>query len=863
MKMSKRIRNRRFTALCLCLGLLFSLAGCTFAGTEGPDSGEVLISDTETAPEEISVPIETETEPEPEESETEKETDVVPEDPDAEEAAALAALLRENLPRMDGSTSAIPLEAAIRSGIFGISREEAQKDVRHSTSHDSYYHLLDGECALAFSHLLSPEQYQAAEERGIAVEMTPIAREGFVFLVSAQNPVESLTADEVKRIYTGEISNWSEVGGADMPITAYQRNIDSGSQNYMRAFMGDLPLSDAPTELRPGNMDTLVDCVAAFDGEKNGIGYSVFSYVGGMYDAAGGVKLLKIDGVEPTYETICDGSYPCTGYNYAVIRADEAEDSPARNLLAWALSSAGQRSIAETGYYAPLLPTSGIGVSIPDLHLMTAVGTGKEDCTPADWCYSVALPGRPYESGYPDGKRIVPIEGTENSNVFDYTGNVMLPETGNAALDAEITAFAAASFAELEEVCLRAEPFGGYGSQFVFSKEQMFRPYSEFVCVNGYLSVRVGIHSFGLIYITPELSAVWDMESGKRLALSDLFCKDAAFVPMLNSAVRRYADAELLFDETARSITAFEGLTADFDNFGIAFGWNYEIPIDGNSLYLFLGFHPENNPYFKNDVIVPVSVWGNELCLLSEPRSLGGVYGEETKILWTYPLGTQCRTEIPMTGGEYGDPYSYGGEYRWTEFEGCPGAETINEAQRAYREKHADVGAEIWTDEFVHRVGVEIADMLKWNSNLENPTAEQLGTAWVLVEETALPLGSRYAAVTYQVRVQHLDWIGYGGGVYIDRRCVIYDLLNGEEVPLSEVFSGLDNGVWLTAPPAELPDGGLPDSGLFDSLAEIGADYVSGRLLLTFEPAPGERYILEVRHDALRFLADADTEQNG
>lgn len=131
--------------------------------------------------------------------------------------------------------------------------------------------------------------------------------------------------------------------------------MDSGSQNYMSAFMGEIPLMQAPTALRPGSMDTLVDAIAGYDGAGGSIGYSVYSYVGGMYDADGGVKILKVNEVAPSAAAIADGSYPCTGYNYAVIRADEPQDSPAGLLIEYILSDEGQQAIADTGYLRLLI----------------------------------------------------------------------------------------------------------------------------------------------------------------------------------------------------------------------------------------------------------------------------------------------------------------------------------------------------------------------------------------------------------------------------------------------------------------------------------------------------------------------------
>ena len=188
-----------------------------------------------------------------------------------------------NLPRMDGSTSATPLEIGLKSGFLGISYEQAKELVSHTTTHDSFKRLIGGEVDLIFSVPISEEQQKLADEAGVTLFMEPVAREGFVFVVNAENPVDSLTSEQLRKIYSGEITNWSEVGGNDEPILPYQRNTDSGSQNYMTVFMGDTPLLPPKTELVQGMMMSLMDAIAVYDNSAGAIGYSVYSYAAQMY----------------------------------------------------------------------------------------------------------------------------------------------------------------------------------------------------------------------------------------------------------------------------------------------------------------------------------------------------------------------------------------------------------------------------------------------------------------------------------------------------------------------------------------------------------------------------------------------------
>ena len=103
------------------------------------------------------------------------------------------AFLRENCPRIDGSTSLIPLEAGIRAAIFGKSFDEAQKDVVHSTTWGSFKRLLSGDADIIFSTPISAEQQKMADEVGIKLEQVPVVKEAFVFVVNAKNPVDALS----------------------------------------------------------------------------------------------------------------------------------------------------------------------------------------------------------------------------------------------------------------------------------------------------------------------------------------------------------------------------------------------------------------------------------------------------------------------------------------------------------------------------------------------------------------------------------------------------------------------------------------------------------------------------------------------
>ena len=256
----------------------------------------------------------------------------------------------EDYPRVDGSTSMLPLSRALMMAATGISAQEAELRVSHSKTTLSFYALVSGEADLLLVARPAEEAFAYADEMGVVMEMRPIGVDALVFLTGEENPVDSLTQQQAVGIYTGEITNWREVGGADAEIIAYQRNKTAGSQVMMEeVVMQGEPMMDAPMEYRPAEMGELVDEVASYRNSADAIGYSVYYYVTEMY-LREGVKLLAIDGVAPSNETIASGEYPYTQYNYAVIRKDEREDSPARQLFDFLTTPEGKALMAAQGY---------------------------------------------------------------------------------------------------------------------------------------------------------------------------------------------------------------------------------------------------------------------------------------------------------------------------------------------------------------------------------------------------------------------------------------------------------------------------------------------------------------------------------
>ena len=259
---------------------------------------------------------------------------------------------RADYPRVDGSTATLPLSYRLMEAAAGVDSQTAEALIRHNKTTESFYSLVDGRAELLLVYEPSQDAWDYAKEQGVELEVQSIGYDAPVFLINEGNPVESLTHDQIVGIYTGEITNWSQVGGDDLDIVAYQRVENSGSQVMMKAqVMQGVEMVDAPKEFRTSEMGELVDAIAAYRNTANAIGYSVYYYIDNMYMKEG-IKLLKVNGVEPTNETIASGEYPYRQPFYAVIRADAPADSPARQLFDWLATPEGRQLVEDAGYVA-------------------------------------------------------------------------------------------------------------------------------------------------------------------------------------------------------------------------------------------------------------------------------------------------------------------------------------------------------------------------------------------------------------------------------------------------------------------------------------------------------------------------------
>ncbi len=249
-----------------------------------------------------------------------------------------AKKLKGDIPVIDGAAALLPVYAGFvqsiypeDSVIFNGEDYDAKSAMHYTNTRGAYKDIVDGNADIIICAQPSDEQLAYAKEKGVELELVPIGSDAFVFIVNANNPVSDITIDQIKGIYSGKITNWRELGGKNVPIAAMRRNKNSGSQTALEKIMGDIPIKP--------------DYTALFGSP---IGFSFRYYVTGML-AEGGVKILTINGVAPTTETIADGTYPVSGNLYAVYRKGETNENVYK-AVDFMLSPEGQKIVEKSGY---------------------------------------------------------------------------------------------------------------------------------------------------------------------------------------------------------------------------------------------------------------------------------------------------------------------------------------------------------------------------------------------------------------------------------------------------------------------------------------------------------------------------------
>lgn len=253
--------------------------------------------------------------------------------------AALAAVASAQTLSMKGSdTLGAKLVPQWAEAFKAAGNKNVKFEIAAEGSSTAFPALANGTAQIGMSsRKVKDEERTFCRTKGVYLKEHPVCHDMLTVIVNKNNPVTSLTKAQVAKIFTGQIKDWSEVGGTPGPISIYTRNTSSGTyKDWQKLAMGgrDYPSSS----LKMAGNEQIAQEVAK---QKNGIGY-----VGLAYSKTAGTKALPIDGVQPVAENAKTYVYARLCYLYA----PDKPTAEAQSFLDFVKSPAGQEIVAKVGF---------------------------------------------------------------------------------------------------------------------------------------------------------------------------------------------------------------------------------------------------------------------------------------------------------------------------------------------------------------------------------------------------------------------------------------------------------------------------------------------------------------------------------
>lgn len=254
-------------------------------------------------------------------------------------AVALTAVADEKIV-IDGSTTVGPIAKAFHE-YYMSANPSVNISVSESGSGNGAKSLINNVCDVAaMSRPMKDKEFLAAAEKGIQPVAHVVALDGLPILVHPSNPVGELSLEQIRKIYTGEITNWKEVGGPDMGIVVITRDTNSGTyETFEKLVMNKEKISEKAEYV--GSNGAIRQRVQS---TKSAIGYAGLGFVDKT------VKALKVNGVYPSAATVRTGEYPIARPLFMYTNGYPKLGSPVYQFVTLYLSEDGQEMVEEIGF---------------------------------------------------------------------------------------------------------------------------------------------------------------------------------------------------------------------------------------------------------------------------------------------------------------------------------------------------------------------------------------------------------------------------------------------------------------------------------------------------------------------------------
>ncbi|MHB1314857.1 MAG: PstS family phosphate ABC transporter substrate-binding protein [Christensenellales bacterium] len=251
----------------------------------------------------------------------------------------------EEFPKIDGSIDAMPLTAALLRSVCGATVEQSEDYTIHTGAAGGYYQLGEKEADLVIAPDLTTDFADLISYYDMKLTLRPLLTDAAVFLVPEDSAVDSLTVDQLKSILSGETKSWESLGGAGSLWLFASEEGSTSYQGVKETVLGGTGGIVGAAVGWNGEEETL----APYRNTEGALGFSTYYYTGKILQNEG-YKLLKVNGVAPSPETVASGEYPLCFTLYAVYDSGLSEGSNTVRLVNYLVSGEGKAYLESIGY---------------------------------------------------------------------------------------------------------------------------------------------------------------------------------------------------------------------------------------------------------------------------------------------------------------------------------------------------------------------------------------------------------------------------------------------------------------------------------------------------------------------------------
>lgn len=241
---------------------------------------------------------------------------------------------------IEGSTTVGPIADGFAE-VFKDMHPDVTITINKSGSGTGAAALMDGRCDIAtMSRFMKDQEFKDAVARGVLPVAHVVAMDGVCVVLHPSNPISALTTEQVRDIYLGKIKNWSQLGGPSVPVVAISRDTSSGTYETFESFIMKGQKMDSSVEY----VSTNPQAFARVKSTVGAIGYVGFGFV------QTGVKVVTLDGVKPSRETILSGKYPASRPLFMFTNGYPEVGSMAHKFVTFHLTERGQEVVEDKGF---------------------------------------------------------------------------------------------------------------------------------------------------------------------------------------------------------------------------------------------------------------------------------------------------------------------------------------------------------------------------------------------------------------------------------------------------------------------------------------------------------------------------------